>query len=48
MCEKERRKIVVPANQGYGKTGVPGFVPPNKTLVYEVRLVKNHRQKKDY
>lgn len=33
------RRIVVPPAQGYGLVGRPEGVPPNSTLVFEVRLV---------
>jgi FKBP-type peptidyl-prolyl cis-trans isomerase FkpA len=33
------RRIVVPPAQGYGATGVPGVIPPNATLIFEVELV---------
>ncbi|MEX2282755.1 MAG: FKBP-type peptidyl-prolyl cis-trans isomerase [Gemmatimonadota bacterium] len=33
------RKLVVAPNRGYGSAGVPGLVPPNTTLVFDVELI---------
>lgn len=35
-----RRRIVVPASQGYGARGVPGLVPPDATLRFEVHCLE--------
>lgn len=34
------RKVTMPPDMGYGVTGVPGVIPPNATLVFDVTLVK--------
>ena len=34
-----RRTIVVPPAQGYGRAGVPGLVPPNTTIVFDIELL---------
>lgn len=34
----ERKTIVVPPEEGYGERGVPGRIPPNATLTFNVTL----------
>lgn len=38
MRPGEEKTIVVPPEAGYGAAGVPGSIPPNATLTFEVTL----------
>jgi len=35
-----RRRLVVPPNLGYGKTGAPPVIAPNETLIFVVDLLE--------
>jgi FKBP-type peptidyl-prolyl cis-trans isomerase len=36
------RKLTIPPEEGYSTSGVPGLIPPNATLLFEVELLKIH------
>jgi FKBP-type peptidyl-prolyl cis-trans isomerase FklB len=40
MKAGDKWKIFIPANLGYGTPGVPGIIPPESTLIYEVELLE--------
>merc|ERR1712216_285062 len=39
MSKGQRAKLTISADMGYGAQGVPGVIPPNSTLVFDVELI---------
>ena len=44
MCVGEKRKLVIPADLGYGDSGAGDKIPGGATLVFEVELVDIDRK----
>merc|ERR1711868_4107 len=39
MSRGQRAKLTISPDMGYGAQGVPGCIPPNSTLVFDVELL---------
>ncbi|AQZ14034.1 FPR2 (YDR519W) [Zygosaccharomyces parabailii] len=42
-CVGEERKIQIPSKFAYGENGIPGVIPPNADMVFDVKLVSVSR-----
>ncbi|KAJ1965249.1 Fork head 1 [Dipsacomyces acuminosporus] len=40
MSVGERAKLTITSDYGYGPRGVPGVIPPNSTLIFDVELLR--------
>ncbi|QLQ78697.1 hypothetical protein HG537_0B00460 [Torulaspora globosa] len=39
MCIGEERKIQIPSELAYGERGIPGVIPRNADMIFDVKLV---------
>lgn len=39
MKEGGQRRLIIPADMAYGAQGVPGVIPPNSTLIFDIQLL---------
>lgn len=43
-CVGEKRRLVIPSELGYGKSGAGDTIPPDSTLIFETELIKIERK----
>lgn len=43
-CVGEKRRLVIPSDLGYGKSGAGDTIPPDSTLIFETELIKIERK----
>lgn len=44
MNEGGHRYVIVPPERAYGETGIPGLIPPNSMLIYEIEVLEIRAQ----
>ena len=47
MCAGEKRRLVIPSELAYGKSGSGSKIPPDSTLIFEVELITIRNSKSE-